>query len=123
MIQHPGGFNGRGKPNSTVKQLGRVFQFLTSQQLSCSAAVSTGNAMGSMMQQFERELQYRCGSVSGSGMGNSTESNSAMDGGQQTKHRQHGIQLQNLVVHSVYALLEHTSCDRVCSSPEILWRG
>ena len=59
-----------------------VFWLLTSRQLSCSAAVSSGNTMGNMMQQFEREVQYRCGSVSGSGMGSSTESNSAMDGGQ-----------------------------------------
>ena len=33
-----------------------VFQLLTSQQLSCSAAASSGSAMGNMMQQFEREL-------------------------------------------------------------------
>ena len=58
------------------------FQLLTSQQLSCSAAISSGSAMGSMMQQFERELQYRCGSVSDSGMGSS-----AVDGGQQAKHQ------------------------------------
>ena len=49
-----------------------VLQLLTSQQLSCSAAVSSGSVMGSMMQQIERELQYRCGSVSGSDMGSST---------------------------------------------------
>ena len=35
------------------------------------------------MQQFERELQYICGSVSGSGsgMGNNTKSSSVVDGG------------------------------------------
>ena len=55
-----------------------VLQLLTSQQLSCSATISNGNAMGNMMQQFERELQYRCGSD----MGSSTGSNNAVDGGQ-----------------------------------------
>ena len=55
-----------------------VLQLLTSQQLSCSAIVSSGSAMGSMMQQFERELQYRCGSD----MSSSTKSSSAVDGGQ-----------------------------------------
>ena len=88
----------------------KVFQLLTSQQLSCSAAVSSGSAMGSMMQQVERELQYRCGNVSGSDMSSSTESSSAVDGGQQAKHQQHREQLQNLVVHGVDALLEHTLC-------------
>ena len=71
-------FSDGGQLDLSVKQLGRVFQLLTSQQLSCNAAVSSGSAMGSMMQQFERELQYKCGSD----MGNSTESNSAVDGGQ-----------------------------------------
>ena len=66
--------------------------------------------MGSMMQQVERELQYKCGSVSDSGMGSS-----AVDGGQQAKHQQHRIQLQDLVVHGVdaflkYTFLEHTPC-------------
>ena len=84
-----------------VKQLGRVFQLLTSQQLSYNAAGSNDSAMGSMMQQLERELQYRCGSVSGSGMGNSTESSSAVDGGQQAKHQQHRSSTQNLVIHGV----------------------
>ena len=64
-----------------------VLQLLTSQQLSCNAAVSSGGAMGSMMQQFEREMQYRCGSVIGSDMGSNTESSITMDGGQQSKHR------------------------------------
>ena len=32
------------------------FQLLTSQQLSCIATVSSGSAMGNMMQHFEREL-------------------------------------------------------------------
>ena len=77
---------------------------LTSQQLSYSAAVSSGSAMGSMMQQVERELQYKCGG----GMGSSTESSSAVDGGHQAKHQQHKIQLQDLVVHGVDALLEYT---------------
>ena len=75
MIQYAGGFSGGRQLDLSVKQLGRVIQLLTSQHLSCSAAVSSGSAMGSMMQQFERELQYRCGSVSGSGMGSSTGSN------------------------------------------------
>ena len=66
--------------------------------------------MGSVMQQFERELLYICGSVSGSDMGNSTESNNVVDGEQQAKHQQHRIQLQDLVVHGVDALLEHTPC-------------
>ena len=66
--------------------------------------------MGSMMQQVERELLYRCGNVSGSGMGNNTKSSSAVDGGQQAKHQQHKIQLQNRVMHGVNALLEHTPC-------------
>ena len=65
----------------------RVLQLLTSRQLSCSAAISSGSAMGSTMQQFERELQYICGSVSGSDMGSSTESSNAVDGGQQAKHQ------------------------------------
>ena len=56
---------------------------LNSQQLSCSAAVSSGSAMGSMMQHIENELQYRCSSDSGSVMGSSTEGNSAVDEGQQ----------------------------------------
>ena len=38
---------------------------------SCSAAVSNGSAMGSMMQHIQRELQYRCSSDSCSVMGNS----------------------------------------------------
>ena len=83
---------------------------LTSRQLSCSVAVNSGSAMGNMIQQFERELQYRCGSVSGSDMGSNTESSSAVDGGQQAKHRQHRDQCQDLVIHGVDVLLEHTSC-------------
>ena len=63
-----------------------VLQLLTSQQLSCSVAVSSDYAMGSMMQQIERELQYVCSSVSGSDMGSSIESNNAVDGGKQAKH-------------------------------------
>ena len=39
-----------------ISILGDVLQLLTSQQLSCSATVSSGSALGSMMQQFEREL-------------------------------------------------------------------
>ena len=62
----------------SINDWARVLQLLTSQQMSCSAVVSSGSAMGIMMQQFERELQYRCGSVSGSDMGSSTESNSAV---------------------------------------------
>ena len=88
----------------------KVFQLLTSRQLSCNAVVSSGSAMGNMMQQVERELQYKCGSVSGSGMGSSIESSSAVDGGQQAKHQQHRIHLQYLVVHGVDTLLEHTPC-------------
>ena len=49
-----------------------VPQLLTSQQLSCSATISSASAMGNMMQQIEREMQYRCGSVSGSDMGINT---------------------------------------------------
>ena len=60
------------------------------------------------MQQFERELQYKCGSVSG--MGNSTESSNVVDGGQQAKHQQHRNQHQDLAVHGVSVLLEHTPC-------------
>ena len=78
MIRHPGSFSGGGQLDLSVKQLGKVFQLLTSQQLNCSVAVSSGSVMGSMMQRFERELQYRCGS----GMGSSTESSNAVDGGQ-----------------------------------------
>jgi len=48
------------------------FQLLTSQQLSCSATISSGSAMGSMMQYFERELQYRCSNDNGRVMGSST---------------------------------------------------
>ena len=48
-----------------------VLQLLTSQQLSCSAAV------GSMVQQFERELQYKCDS----NMESRTESSDAVDEG------------------------------------------
>ena len=58
MNQHPGSFSGGGKLDLSIKQLGRVFHLLTSRQLSCSATVSSGSAIGSMMQQFERELQY-----------------------------------------------------------------
>ena len=76
------GFSGGRQLEFVVKQLGRVFQLLTTQQLSCSVAVSSDNAMGNMMHQFERELQYICGSVSDSGMGSS-----AVDGGQQAKHQ------------------------------------
>ena len=54
-----------------------VLQLLTSQQLSCSAIVKSGNARGSMMRQFERELQYRCGSDYGKVMGSSTESSNS----------------------------------------------
>ena len=83
---------------------------LTSRQLRCSAAIISGSAMGNMMQQVERELQYICGSVSGSGMGSSTESSSAVDGGQQAKHQQHKSQHQDLAVHGVDVLLEDTLC-------------
>jgi len=65
------------------------FQLLTSHQLSCSAAVSSGSAMGTMMQHIEREMQYRCSSESGSVTGSSTGCSSAMDEGQQVEHRQH----------------------------------
>ena len=64
-----------------------VLQLLTSQQLSFSATVISGSAMGSMMQQFEREMQYRCGCVINSDMGSNTESSIAVDGGQQSKHQ------------------------------------
>ena len=101
MNQHPGSFSGGGKLDLSVKQLGRVFQLLNSQQLSFNAAVSNGSAMGNVMQQFERELQYKCGNVSGSGMGSSTERNSAIDGGQQAKHQQHKPSTQDLVMHGV----------------------
>ena len=94
------------QPDLSVNNWAGVFQLLTSRQLSCSAAVSSGSAMGSMMQQVQMELQY----ISDSGMGSNTESSSAVDGGQQAKHQQQKIQLQDLVVHGVYALLEHTSC-------------
>ena len=61
--------------------------------------------MGSMMQQFERKLQYRCGSGSGSGsgsgMGSSIESNSAINRGQQAKHQEHKPSTQDLVMHGV----------------------
>ena len=70
---------------------------LTARQLNCSATVSSGSAMGSMMQQFERELQYICGS----GMGNGTKSSSAVDGGKQAKHQQHRPSTQDLVMHGV----------------------
>ena len=69
------------RPELSVNDWAGAFQLLTSQQLSCSAAVSSSSAMGSMMQQVERELQYRCRSVNGSGMGNSIESSSTVDGG------------------------------------------
>ena len=83
---------------------------LNSQQLSCNATVSSGSAMGNMMQQVERELHYRCGSVSGSDMGNNIESSSAVDGGQHAKHQQHRNQFQDLAIHGVDVLLEHTLC-------------
>ena len=72
-----------------------VLQLLTSQQLSCSVAI------GSTMQQFEREVQYRCGSVSVSGMGSSTKSSSVVDVGQQAKHQQHRSNTQDLVMHGL----------------------
>ena len=65
--------------------------------------------MGSLMQWFERELRYKFSGVSGSDMGNSTESSSAVDGGQQAKHQQHKNQHQDLAVHGVDVLLEHIS--------------
>ena len=74
---------------------------LTSRQLSCSAAVSSGSAMFSMMHQFERELQYK----GGNDMGNNTESSSVVDGRQQAKHQQHRNQHQDLAVHGVDVLL------------------
>ena len=100
----------RMQPDLSVNDWARVFQLLTSQQLSCSATVSSGTAMGNMMQQFERELQYRCSGVSGSDMGSSTESNSAVDGGQQAKHQQRKDQCQDLAIHGVDVLLEHSPC-------------
>ena len=99
MIQHPGSCSDGGQLDLFVKQLGKVFQLLTSQQLSCSAAVSSGSAMGSMMQQFERELQYRCGGVSA--MGSNTESSNAEDEGQRAKHQQHRSSTQDLVMLGV----------------------
>ena len=54
-----------------------VLQLLTSQQLSCNAAVSNGSAIDSTMQQFESELQYGCSGDSGRVMGSSTESSSS----------------------------------------------
>ena len=48
-----------------------VLQFLTSQQLSCSAIV------GNTLQQFERELQYGCSSDCDRVMGSSTKSSSS----------------------------------------------
>ena len=50
-------------------------------------AVRSGGAMGSMMQQFEREMKYRCGSVIGTDMGSSIERSIVVDGGRQSKHR------------------------------------
>ena len=70
-----------------VASTSRGIQLLTSQQLSCSATVSSGSAMGSMMQHVERELQYRCSSGSDSVMGNNTVSSSAVDVGQQGKNQ------------------------------------
>ena len=75
-------------------------KLFTSQQLSYSATVSSGSDMGSMMQQVERELQYKCGSD----MGSSTESSSAVDEGQQAKHQQHKNQYQDLAIHGVDVL-------------------
>ena len=40
----------------SVRNWMMVLQLLTSQQLSCSATVSSGSVMGNMMQQFEKEL-------------------------------------------------------------------
>ena len=94
----------------SINDLAGVFQLLTSRQLSCSATVSSGSAMGNMMQQVERELQYRCGNVSGSEMGRSTESSSAVDGGKQAKHHQHRDQCQDIAIHGVDVLLDHTLC-------------
>ena len=74
-----------GNLNYLSNSWAKVFRLLTSRPLSCSATVSSGSAMGKMMQQFERELQYRCGSCIG--MGSSTERSSAVDGGQQAKHQ------------------------------------
>lgn len=55
---------------------------------SCSATVSSGSAMGSMMQHIERELQYKCSSDNGSVMGSSTDCGSAVDEGHEAKHQQ-----------------------------------
>lgn len=62
----------RGIPTDLDVSFWVKYQLLTSQQLSCSAVVSNGIAMGSMMQHFERDLQYRCSNGSGRVMGNST---------------------------------------------------
>lgn len=70
------------QPDLSVNDWTRVLQSLTSQHLSCSAVVSSGSAKGIMMQQFEREVHYRCSTVSGRDMGSSTESSSTVDGGQ-----------------------------------------
>ena len=49
---------------------------------SFNATVSSGSAMGSMMQHIERELQYRCSSDSGSVMGKNV-----VDEGKEVKHQ------------------------------------
>lgn len=109
------------------------FQLLTSQLLSCSAAVSCGSAMGNMMQHFERELQYRCSSDSGKVMGSSTGCGSAVDEGQQAKHQQHRGPLQWISVilllrsivraHSLLRGSVDFGQHQMYSSYKILWTG
>ena len=59
------------------------FQLLTSQQLSCSAAVSSGSAMGSMMQHMRGSCSTDEAMTSGSVMGKNIEGNRVVDEWQQ----------------------------------------
>lgn len=58
--------------------------------MSCSAAVSSGSAMGNMMHHVEREMQYRRSSGYDSVMGNNTGRNNVVDVRQKAKHQHRG---------------------------------
>ena len=98
------------QPDLFVNDWAGVFQLLTSRPLSCSATVSSGNAMGNMMQQVESELQYRCGSVSGSDMGSSTVAAMQRMEGSRPSISSAETNAKIRQYFSVAALREHTPC-------------
>ena len=87
-ISKRGSFSIQGIQTEHHVSFGLIFQFPIFQQLSYSAAVSSGSAMGSMMHHIERELQYRCNSDSSSVMGNNRDCSNTLDEGQQAELQQ-----------------------------------